>query len=169
MATKADELYEEDFYAWTRDQATALRRMAGGRWNGPLDLDHLAEEIEDVGSERRDAVRGHVRRIIEHLLKLEYSRSRDSRSGWRASVINARVEIEGKLSRSLRGDLIRQLPSLYGRGRLLAVHGLEAHREAETARDLPGSCPYELSAILDLGWYPPNRHGIVVMVSAGRE
>lgn len=29
MATKAAELYEDDFYAWTREQATALRRMAG--------------------------------------------------------------------------------------------------------------------------------------------
>ena len=57
MATKPAELYEEDFFAWTRDQASALRRMAKDRWNGPLDLEHLAEEIEDVGSDRRDAVR----------------------------------------------------------------------------------------------------------------
>ena len=57
MATKAAELYEEDFHAWTRDQAAALRRLANDRWNGPLDLRYLAEEIQDVGSERRDAIR----------------------------------------------------------------------------------------------------------------
>ena len=45
MAAKVAELYDEDHYAWTRDQATALRRLAVERWNGPLDLEHLAEEI----------------------------------------------------------------------------------------------------------------------------
>lgn len=160
VATRAAELYEEDFYAWTRDQAAALRRMAKDRWNGPLDLRHLAEEIHDVGSERRDAIRSHVRRIIEHLLKLEYSPARDPRGGWRSSVINARVEIEDKLTRSLRRDLARQLPRLYGRGRLLAVDGLKAYGEGETARALPPTCPYELSQVLDLDWYPQNRHGI---------
>lgn len=160
MAIKAAELYEEDFYAWTRDQATALRRMAGDGWNGPLDLEHLAEEIEDVGSERRDAIRSHVRRIIEHLLKLEHSRAMEPRGGWRASVVNARIEIEDKLTRSLRRDLAQQLPRLYDRGRLLAIHGLEAYGEGEIARSLPTSCPYELSAVLDLTWYPSNHHGI---------
>lgn len=160
MATKAAELYKEDFYAWTRDQAAALRRLAKHRWNGPLDLRHLAEEIHDVGSERRDAVRSHVRRIIEHLLKLEYSRAREPRGSWRSSIINARVEIEDKLTRSLRRDLARQLPRLYGRGRLLAVDGMGTYGEAEDARALPTSCPYDLEAILDLDWYPASRHGL---------
>ena len=160
MATNAAELHEEDFYAWTRDQAAALRRLAKDRWSGPLDLRHLAEEIQDVGSDRRDAIRSHVRRIIEHLLKLEHSRARDPRGGWRVSVINARVEIEDKLTRSLRRDLVRQLPRLYGRGRLLAATGLDAYGESEAARALPSTCPYELSAILDIGWFPHSRHGI---------
>ena len=30
VATKAAELYEEDFYAWTRGQAAALRRLSQG-------------------------------------------------------------------------------------------------------------------------------------------
>jgi hypothetical protein len=45
MATRQEDLYVEDFYAWTRDQAAALRRLAEERWNGPLDLTHLAEEV----------------------------------------------------------------------------------------------------------------------------
>jgi hypothetical protein len=51
MATRAEQLYKEDFCAWTCDQAEALRRLADKRWNGPLDLLHLAEEVEDWGSE----------------------------------------------------------------------------------------------------------------------
>ena len=43
MATRPDELYEEDFYAWTRHQARELRRLRALRLNTSLDLAHLAE------------------------------------------------------------------------------------------------------------------------------
>ena len=42
------ELYEQDFVAWTEKQARELRELRANRWNGPLDLEHLAEEIEDL-------------------------------------------------------------------------------------------------------------------------
>jgi hypothetical protein len=160
VATKPAELYEEDFFAWTRDQASALRRMAKGRWNGPLDLEHLAEEIEDVGSDSRDAVRSQVRRIVEHLLTLEHSRAADPRSGWKDSIIDTRSEIEDKLTRTLRRDITRRLPKLYERARVKAVNGLVAFDERENTQAMPASCPFELDRILDLDWYPPNRHGI---------
>jgi hypothetical protein len=161
MATKQAVLYDEDFFAWTRDQAAALRRLAKERWNGPLDLDHLAEEIEDVGSERRDAVRSQVRRIIEHLLKLEHSRARDPRAGWRDSILDARAEIADKLTRSLRRDVGRHLPRLYERARAKAVNGLTAHGEREEVPNLPAVCPYSIDEIMKDDWYPANRHGIV--------
>ena len=43
MATRQGQLYKDEFFAWTRDQAQALRRLAEERWNGPLELEHLAE------------------------------------------------------------------------------------------------------------------------------
>ena len=45
VATKAAELYEEDFYAWTRDQATALRRAIAERH----DIELLGP-VPDLGS-----------------------------------------------------------------------------------------------------------------------
>ena len=59
-------LYERDFYAWTQAQATLLE---AGRL-GSLDLEHLAEEIEDMGSEQRHAVSSQLRHLLTHLLKL---------------------------------------------------------------------------------------------------
>ena len=64
-------------YAWTQNQAAALRRLAKERWNGPLDLAHLAEEVEDSGNEVRNVVRSHLRRLIEHCLKLEHAKATD--------------------------------------------------------------------------------------------
>ena len=90
MATSAERLYKDDFYAWTRDQAAALRRLADERWNGPLDLLHLAEEVEDLGSEQQWAVEGQLERIIEHILKLEHSPSVGPRRQWMIKVVDAR-------------------------------------------------------------------------------
>ena len=43
--------YEEDFCGWSQRQAAALRRLAGKRdLPNDLDLDHVAEEIEDVAT-----------------------------------------------------------------------------------------------------------------------
>ena len=94
MATRPEQLYQDDFYAWTRDQAAALRDLADQRWNGPLDLLHLAEEVEDLGNAARSAVRSQLQRIIEHVLKLEYSPAAEPRTGWLNSIDDARGEIE---------------------------------------------------------------------------
>ena len=54
MTTAPDQLYEADFYAWTRQQALALRRFARTRPNLSLDLEHIAEQIQDLGKSERD-------------------------------------------------------------------------------------------------------------------
>jgi hypothetical protein len=124
MAIRLEELYEQDFYLWTQRQAQALRHLAETRPNIDLDLPHLIEEVEDLGTSQRDAVRSQVRRIIEHCLKLEFSRTSDPRGGWYDSIIDARGEIEDKLSPSLRRDLEEQLPRLWARARAKSDNGM---------------------------------------------
>jgi hypothetical protein len=148
MTTRSAALHEEDFYAWTQEQAAALRRLAAERWNGPLDLEHLAEEVEDLGKEQRNAVRSQLRRIVEHRLKLAYSPARDPRPGRRASILEALAAIEDRMTPSIRRDLEAYLPILYGRGRELAALGLEAHGEGEAAARLPERCPWTLDELL---------------------
>ncbi len=121
MATRPEELYEEDFYAWTRAQAQALRRLAASRPNLALDFPHLIEEVADLGTSQRDAVRSQLRRIIEHCLKLEFSPARDPRPSWYETIIQARTEIEDKISPTIRRGLPRRLPRLWATG--AARHG----------------------------------------------
>jgi hypothetical protein len=111
----AGEQYEDDFFAWTRSQARELRRFARSRPNLPLDLEHIAEEIADLGRSRRDSLRSWTRRIIEHLLLLEHARAGEPRRGWIDEVLNFRSEIDDRLSATLRRDLRRQLPRLHDR------------------------------------------------------
>ena len=77
MATRikptTEQLYEQDFYAWAKAQADLLR---AGRY-ADLDLEHLIEEVDDLGESLRRSVRSRIRTIIEHLLKLEHSPARE--------------------------------------------------------------------------------------------
>jgi DNA-binding PucR family transcriptional regulator len=142
MATRPEQLYKDDFYAWTRDQAQALRRLAEQRWNGPLDLEHLAEEVEDLGSERQWAVESQLERVIEHLLKLEYSSDVESRRQWMISVVDGRGEIERRMTATIRNEVEPALDKRYRRARRKADLALAARGEREAARALPADCPY---------------------------
>jgi hypothetical protein len=151
------ELYEEDFYAWTQAQADALRRLDAAAVG--LDLANLIEEVEGLGRSQRDAVRSQLRRIIEHCLKLEWSRADRPRGGWQASIVDARAVLRDKLSASLMRDLEDRLPILHGDARRGAAIGLRDHGEPDAADALPDTCPYTLEQLLLDDWYPPSRHG----------
>ncbi len=159
MSSKpAEQLYDEDFVAWTQVQARELRRFARLRPNVALDLRHIAEEIADLGTERRDALRSWTRRIIEHLLLLQHSPADEPRRGWADEVDTFRDEIEERLTATLRRDLQRQLPRLYDRARERAKGKLERYGETHAAARLPARCPYALNEILGDFW-PPHDAG----------
>ena len=148
--------YDDDYYAWTQYQAEVLRTMR--RADNRLDREHLAEEVEDLGKSERDTVRSQIRRIIEHLLKLEYSPAADPRFDWTASIVDARQQLADKITATLRRDAEASLPSLYADGRELAELGLRKYGETAAVARLPMTCPYTLEQIRERGWYPePNK------------
>ena len=51
----AADLYERDFYAWTQDQAAMLRAWPETLRPNTLDIEHIAEELEDLGGSQRSA------------------------------------------------------------------------------------------------------------------
>jgi hypothetical protein len=161
MAISPERLYHEDFYAWAKSQAEALRRLAETRPNTEIDFAHLIEEIEDLGDHRLIAVRSQMRRLIEHLLKLEYSPSSDPRLGWLRTVDNARDEIADRLTTTIRNEIAQELPKLYAKARKNAKKELRRQGEAKAAVALPATCFYTLDRLLNEDWYPANRHGLV--------
>src|SRR5690348_14256383 len=86
-------LYETDFYAWTRQQAEALRVAAREGSNAPVDYAHVAEEIEDLGRQERNELRRRLETIFEHLLKLMFSQAPEPRAGWANTVRRSRREV----------------------------------------------------------------------------
>src|SRR5471032_1260581 len=85
-------LHDEDFVAWSKQQAEALRAAARTGSNQMLDWANLAEEIEDLGASQRSPLHSQLRRIIQHLLKLENSPAAERRHGWIVSIADARNE-----------------------------------------------------------------------------
>jgi hypothetical protein len=97
-------LYEEDFLAWTEQQAALLR---AGRLD-QLDLDNLAEELDTMGRSEWGELENRLEVLLMHMLKWDYQPARRSRS-WKATMREQRNAIR---------RLMRRSPSL--------KHGLEA-------------------------------------------
>ena len=123
---------------WSQEQARLLR---AGRFS-ELDIEHLADEIEDVGKSEKRELASRMAVLLAHLLK--WSRQPEKRSNsWRATIKDQRKRI---------ALAIKQTPSLQ------AVMGdrdwqediwldalLEARKEAELAEeDLPETCPWAM-------------------------
>ena len=87
-----ESLYEEDFYAWTQQQAELLRRLPTA--GNEIDLEHIAEEIEDLGRSDLRTARSLCQHIIEHLLKLEYSGLDEPADHWRDEIVEWRLRLE---------------------------------------------------------------------------
>ena len=153
MATRihqdARDLYEEDFYVWSEVQAKLLR----ARRFEALDLEHLIEEVEDLGRGLKRAVRSRVRTIIAHLLKLQHSGATEPRAGWRQSVVAQRNDLADELTPALRRHAAAALPELYARARDEAEVALRDHGEDAAASALPATCPYPLNQVIG-DWWP---------------
>lgn len=143
--------HDSDVFAWSQEQAAALRRVAETRVNLPgLDLENLAEEIEDMGNGILSKIEGLVTQIVAHLLKLRFSPADDPRNHWKREIQAWRVTVAQRAKRA---------PSVLSRLELAEIHAsarllVEIDAEAESWPPLPEECPFALSEILDPRWWP---------------
>jgi hypothetical protein len=144
---KATELYEDDFVAWAERQARELRGLRASRWNGPLDLEHLAEEIEDLGRSQRHACESLLEQIIIHLLKLRYAEAEAPRAHWAYEVDLFSNELQRRLTATIRQHLATDLETHYRAAARLTTRAL-AREEPDTRPDIPAECPWSLDYIL---------------------
>ena len=143
----AADLYEQDFVAWTERQAHELRALRNSRWNGPLDLEHLAEEIEDLGRSQRHACESLLEQIIIHLLKLNYAEAEAPRAHWANEIDLFRNELHRRLTTTIRQHLEKYLDVHYQTAARLTTRAL-AREEPDTRPDIPRECPWQLDDIL---------------------
>jgi len=147
-------LYDDDFYAWTQQQAAVLRGLPAT--SNQLDAELVAEEIEDLGRSEVRSAQSLCENIIEHLLKLEFSGLSEPAGHWRREIIEWRLQLEKTLTRSIIAKL--DLPKRYGSVLRLLRH--EAPPLTQLLKSAPSECPYSLDQIVGSGdedWFPEPR------------
>jgi hypothetical protein len=139
--------YDTDFYTWTQAQAAALRAKD---W-AALDIDHLAEEVDDLGASVRKGLVSQLERLLAHLLKWRYDPATDPRRLWRLSILDARHEISKDLAtnRTLLGFPAERLADAYRYARRVAA--LETELPLVT---FPDACPWTIDQVLDEDFVP---------------
>ena len=140
------DLYEADFFGWANLQAKLLRE---GRVT-EADLDHIAEEIEDLGGNRRQELRNRLAVLLLHLLKWQYQPGLRSRS-WKLTIEEQRDRITEHLDEN--PSLRPMLPAAVERGYHYAL--LRAEKETGLSRtSFPAACLYTPGQVTDAAFLP---------------
>ena len=141
--------YEDDFFAWTQDQARLLRE---GKLS-LVDAENVAEEIESMGRSDRRELESCFVVLLTHLLKWQVQTGFQSRS-WRSTINTQRDEIAALLadSASLRPVVDQPRPVLYTRARRNA-----ADETGISEKSFPEACPFTPAQILDENFLPEDQ------------
>lgn len=138
--------YDQDVMAWAAEQARLLR---AGRFD-QLDIEHIADEIEDVGKSEKRELASRMAVLLAHLLKWQRQPGRQSTS-WERTIREQRKQVLRKL---------KETPSLRPLlGDADWCDGVWADAVTLTIKDtglraIPGACPWPLADVLADGWLP---------------
>ena len=138
--------YDEDLYAWSRDQADRLRALRPAQF----DWENVAEEIESLGKSDRRSVQSDLKIVLLHLIKWKYQPQK-RKSGWRSSINEHRDRIERIIedSPSLAGVPASSLRAEYRKARKQALEDTKL-----PASDVPETCPFSVEQVLDADYWP---------------
>jgi type II secretory pathway component PulM len=140
------DLYEQDELEWAEENARLLR---SGKLS-EIDVEHIAEVLEDMSKRERRELRSRLVLLIMHLLKFQHQPDKRSAS-WEATIKEQRRQISYLMEDypSLRKTTAESLADWY----------LEAARDASFETGLeqsvfPRRMPYTIEQLLDESWMP---------------
>lgn len=121
QSNKPLNLYERDFQLWIEQTISSLETK---QFNS-LDIEHLIEELKELGKSEKRALESNLMVLLAHLLKLMVQQDApDSmKQSWYRSIIEhrQRVIIAIKNTPSLKSYLETALEIAYPDGRNLAI------------------------------------------------
>jgi len=149
LTTKVNDLkqlYDVDDAQWLEETVCLLKKHQFQQ----LDLDHLIEELEDLGREKKNAVASLLEQIIRHLLLLQYwtTEAEYNTIHWQEEIYHFRTQLGRKITTNLRHYLEKELNSIYqdalGFVKIKTINSVV----------FPPDCPYSLEQLLDRSWLP---------------
>jgi len=140
------QLYDQDYYLWLVQTAYLLKNKQLTQ----LDIDHLFEEIADIGKREKRALISNLEILLMHLLKYQYQPENRSNS-WRYTIFEHRDRIEKQFndSPSLKSYFLENFDAAYTKARQKAA--IETGMELEL---FPNTCPFSPENTLDSEFLP---------------
>jgi hypothetical protein len=138
--------YDQDVIAWALEQARLLR---SGQFSA-LDIEHIADEIEDVGKAEKRELASRMAVLLTHLLKWQYQPAFRGRS-WQQTIKHQRksIALELKNTPSLK-TLLRDTE-----WQELVWGDAVSQAFKETGLDtFPEICPWTTDQVLSPDWLP---------------
>lgn len=140
--------YNQDIVKWANEQANFLRTKRFDL----LDLDNIAEEIEDVGKSEKRELANRMAILLMHLLKWQYQPSHRGKS-WELTIKEQRKRILMVLEDvpSLKNSLMDE-KWLFGAWSDSVQYAI---KETGLERSkFPENLPYSIDDVLTEGWLP---------------
>jgi hypothetical protein len=149
-------LYDRDLQRWIEQTIQQLR----AREFGSLDVEHLIEELVDLGKAEKNALKSNLTILLAHLLKLRVQHNVPDmmKGSWFSSVLEHRQRVLNNLADtpSLKSFLVEAVEKAYPNSRKLAIKegklakfGVCVPEESE----YPMVCPFSIEQILDEDFY----------------
>jgi hypothetical protein len=149
-------LYDQDFQQWLEKTINQLEQKDFNN----LDIDHLIEELKDLGKSDKNALESNLVILLSHLLKLVVQADAPDtmKTSWYRSVIEHRERLLIQLENipSLKSYLPTILNSSYLKSRKLAIKegklaafGIPIPNED----NYPLICPFSPEQILNEDYY----------------
>ena len=141
--------YQSDIVAWANQQAALIR---AGRFEF-LDLENIAEEIEDVGRSQQDELASRMAVLLAHLLKYKFQPDYGNKRSWLRTIKEQRSRLNARLKKtpSLKPSLLDEewIADAWSDAVTLALK--ETGLDADT---FPETCPWEMGQVLQEEWLP---------------
>ena len=133
--------HDEDFFAWTQHQAELLRacRSSASKLPTGIDLEHLAEEIEDLGKAELRGAKSLIRQIFVHLIKAASQPNSEALGHWRSEAMEFGFQLPDYYAPSMRRLI--DVQDLWSKALKGAATNLREH-DASLAPGLPKVCPF---------------------------
>ena len=138
-----NQLYDQDLQLWIEQTISQLKN----REFDSLDIEHLIEELIDLGKSEKNALKS-----------IQFDAPETMKRSWYSSVIEHRQRVLDNLADtpSLQSFLAEAIEKAYGDGRKLAIKegklaklGVRVPQENE----YPLICPFSIEQILDEDFY----------------
>lgn len=138
--------YEDDFFAWSQHQAELLRALRDRGLSLPedLDLDHVVQEIEELGLSELNSVLGHLEGALIQLAKAASWPGAPSLRKWLAEAEEHQGHAACRWTPAMRQKIA--LDRLWRQA--LAQARAELLRYGRTMASLPLACPLGFDDLL---------------------